>query len=177
MVVQIDAHIDWREERFGERYGFSSPMRRASEMAHVAGMVQVGMRAVGSARRAEVEDALAYGSRFVTARSIHAEGIDAVVAQVPKGARVVVSLDCDSLDPSIMPGVIAPTPGGLTHPQIIDLIAALGHHARIAGFNLVEFYPPADVGNQSALVAARILVNVIGAVVRQGAGTKAFAPT
>ncbi|WP_377288975.1 arginase family protein [Rhizobium sp. SG2393] len=168
VVVQIDAHIDWREERFGERFGFSSPMRRASEMPHVAGMVQVGMRGVGSARPADVDDALAYGSRFVPARAVRTSGIDAVVAQVPKDARIVITLDCDSLDPSVMPGVVAQAPGGLTYAEIIDLIAALGRHARIAGFNLVEFYPPADVGNQSAIVASRILVNVIGAVVRQG---------
>ncbi|TGV65619.1 agmatinase, partial [Mesorhizobium sp. M00.F.Ca.ET.158.01.1.1] len=43
-ILQIDAHIDWRDEVHGERYGYSSPMRRASEMAHVAGMVQVGLR-------------------------------------------------------------------------------------------------------------------------------------
>ncbi len=56
-ILQIDAHIDWRDEVHGERFGYSSPMRRASEMAHVAGIVQVGMRAVGSARLAEVEAA------------------------------------------------------------------------------------------------------------------------
>ena len=31
-IVQVDAHIDWRDERSGERMGWSSPMRRASEM-------------------------------------------------------------------------------------------------------------------------------------------------
>jgi len=56
-ILQIDAHIDWRDEVHGERHGYSSPMRRASEMPHVAGMVQVGLRSVGSARLAEVEAA------------------------------------------------------------------------------------------------------------------------
>lgn len=42
-VLQIDAHIDWRDEVHGERYGYSSPMRRASEMHR---------RAVGPDRRA-----------------------------------------------------------------------------------------------------------------------------
>lgn len=67
-ILQIDAHIDWRDEVHGERHGYSSPMRRASEMPHVAGMVQVGLRSVGSARLADIEAARAYGSRFVTAR-------------------------------------------------------------------------------------------------------------
>ena len=50
-VLQIDAHIDWRDEVDGERYGYSSPMRRISEMPHVAGLVQVGLRAVGQRRQ------------------------------------------------------------------------------------------------------------------------------
>ncbi|WP_027142735.1 agmatinase [Mesorhizobium sp. WSM3626] len=166
-ILQIDAHIDWRDEVHGERHGYSSPMRRASEMAHVAGMVQVGLRSVGSARLTEIEAARHYGSRFVTAREVHTLGVEAALRHIPEGARVVVTLDFDSLDPSIMPGVAARTPGGLTYTQVIDLIAGLGKRARIAGFNLVEFYPPADIDGLSALTAARLLVNVIGAVVRQ----------
>ncbi|PBB99724.1 agmatinase [Mesorhizobium sp. WSM3862] len=166
-ILQIDAHIDWRDEVDGERYGYSSPMRRASEMPHIAGLVQVGLRSVGSARLAEIEAARRYGSRFVTARELHAQGVDAALSHIPDGARVVVTFDCDGLDPSIMPGVAARTPGGLTYTQAIDLIAGLGKRARIAGFDLVEFYPPADLDGLSALTAARLLVNVIGTVVRQ----------
>jgi agmatinase len=166
-ILQIDAHIDWRDEVHGERHGYSSPMRRASEMPHVAGMVQVGLRSVGSARLADIEAARAYGSRFVTAREIHAEGAEAALRHIPQGARVVVTLDCDSLDPSIMPGVAARTPGGLTYTEVIDLIAGLGRRARIAGFDLVELYPPADIDGLSALTAARLLVNAVGAIVRQ----------
>lgn len=166
-ILQIDAHIDWRDEVDGERCGYSSPMRRASEMPHVAGMVQVGLRSVGSARLTEVEAARRYGSRFVTAREVHAQGVEAALRHIPEGARVVVTLDCDSLDPSIMPGVAARTPGGITYMQAIELIAGLGRRARIAGFDLVEFYPPADIDGLSALTAARLLVNAIGAIVRQ----------
>lgn len=167
-VVQIDAHIDWRDEIHGERYGYSSPMRRASEMAHVAGMVQVGLRSVGSARPAEVEAARRYGSHFVTARDVHAQGVEAALRHIPNGARVVITLDCDSLDPAIMPGVAARTPGGLTYMQVIDLIAGIGKRARLAGFDLVELLPPADIDGMSALTAARIVVNTIGAIARQG---------
>jgi agmatinase len=166
-VLQIDAHIDWRDEVYGERYGYSSPMRRASEMPHVVGIVQVGLRSVGSARLTEIEAARRYGSRFVTAREVHAQGVEAALRHIPQGAQVVVTLDCDSLDPSIMPGVAARTPGGLTYTQLIDLIAGLGRRARIAGFDLVELYPPADIDSLSALTAARLLVNVIGTIVRQ----------
>ncbi|WP_105428627.1 agmatinase [Neorhizobium sp. T6_25] len=167
-ILQIDAHIDWRDEVNGERHGYSSPMRRASEMPHVAGMVQVGLRSVGSARLTDIEAARRYGSSFVTAREVHAQGVEAVLRHIPEGAQVVVTLDCDGLDPSVMPGVAARTPGGLTYTQVIDLISGLGRRARIAGFDLVELYPPADIDGLSALTASRLLVNVIGTIVRQG---------
>jgi agmatinase len=166
-ILQIDAHIDWRDERHGERFGYSNTMRRASEMAHVAGMVQVGLRSVGSARMTEIEAAKRYGSHFVTARELHANGVEAALGHIPEGARVVITLDCDGLDPGIMPGVAARTPGGLTYTQAIDLISGVGKRANIAGFDLVELYPPADIDGLSALTAARLLVNAIGSIVRQ----------
>ena len=125
------------------------------------------LRSVGSARHTEIEAAQRFGSRFVTAREVHAEGVEAALRHIPEGARVVVTLDCDALDPGIMPGVAARTPGGLTYTQAIDLIAGLGRRARIAGFDLVELYPPADMDGLSALTAARLVINAIGAIVRQ----------
>ena len=166
-ILQIDAHIDWRDELHGERNGYSNPMRRASEMAHVAGMVQVGMRSVGSARVEEIEAARRYGSHIVTAREVHAGGVDAALRHIPEGAKIVVTLDCDGLDPGIMPGVAARTPGGLTYTQAIDLIAGAGRRGTIVGFDLVELLPPADIDGLSAATAARLVVNAIGAIVRQ----------
>ena len=43
-VLQVDAHLDFRDEVHGVREGYSSPMRRASEMDHVTRIVQVGLR-------------------------------------------------------------------------------------------------------------------------------------
>ncbi|MGO7932325.1 arginase family protein, partial [Rhizobium ruizarguesonis] len=51
--------------------------------------------------------------------------------------------------------------------RAIDLIAGLGRRARIVGFDLVELYPHADIDGLSAMTAARILVNAVGAIVRQ----------
>lgn len=166
-VLQIDAHIDWRDELHGERHGYSSPMRRASEMAHVAGIVQVGMRGVGSARAEEIAAARRYGSHLVTAREVHAQGVEAALRHIPEGARLVITLDCDGLDPGVMPGVAAPTPGGLSYTEAIDLIAGAGRRATIAGFDLVELYPEADAGGLTALTAARLVINAIGAIVRR----------
>jgi agmatinase len=164
VILQIDAHIDWREERYGERMGFSSTMRRASEHDHVWRMVQVGARGVGSAREAEVKDALSWGARLVTSRDVHHHGVGQVLEHIPEDCDCVIALDCDALDVSQMPAVSYPTPGGLTYTQVTDLIAGVAAKARIAGFSMVEFMPKRDPAGTAAFTAARIAANVIGRI-------------
>lgn len=163
-VVQVDAHIDWRDERRGETRGFSSTMRRASEMAHVERIVQVGIRGLGSARQEEVQIAETWGAEIVTAREIHRHGVEAALEHVPTGANCLVTFDCDALDPSIMKAVVAPTPGGLTYTQAIDLIAGVASKGRLRAFDMIEFMPERDTDGLSAVTAARVLVNAAGAV-------------
>jgi agmatinase len=116
-VVQLDAHIDWRHEVNGVTEGLSSPMRRASELSYVEGMAQFGIRGVGSARQEEVDAALAYGSRLVSAEEIHARGVDAVSKNIPDANSYYITFDADGLDPSIAPGVNTSAHGGLTYFQ------------------------------------------------------------
>jgi agmatinase len=165
-ILQIDAHIDWRDERRGVTHGFSSTMRRASEMAHVERIVQAGMRGLGSARRAEVEFAAEWGAEIFTAQRVHAEGIGPVLDAIPSGASVVITLDVDALDASIMPACVAPTAGGLSYTQTIQLIAGAARRGRLVGFDLIEFVPERDVSGIAAQTAARLVVNAIGALAR-----------
>ncbi len=166
-VLQIDAHIDWRDERRGEAMGYSSPMRRASEMGHVENMIQVGIRGLGSARRAEVETAKDWGSKIVTAREFHRDGLDAVLKHLKPGSNCMITWDCDGMDPGIMPAVMAPTPGGLSYMQSIELIAAVIRKARLVAFDLVEFVPDRDRNGNAAITAARICANVLGGLARK----------
>ena len=165
-IVQIDAHIDWREEVAGERFGLSSTMRRASEMAHVERIVQVGQRGIGSARPGDLAEAKAWGAILVPAAAVHEHGIGAAVDAVPAGSQVLVTLDCDGLDPAIMPGVIAPAPGGLSYWQALGILRGVAAKARIAGFDLVEFVPERDLAGLGALTAARVIANVLGLLAR-----------
>jgi agmatinase len=166
-VLQVDAHIDWRDEVGGEHWGLSSPMRRASEMEHVERIIQVGQRGVGSARSEDVEAAVAAGVKFVSARDFHANGSQPVLDLIPEGANVLVTFDCDGLDPSIMPAVIGRAPGGLSFWQAIDLLHKVSQRARISSFDLVEFMPSRDSDGAGALVAGRIVANMIGLIARQ----------
>lgn len=171
-VVQIDAHIDWRHERYGETMGWSSPMRRASEMDWVDGMVQIGIRGIGSALPSDLQDATGWGSTIVPARTVHRDGMGAALHHIPTDARVVISLDLDGLDPTVMPGVLARAPGGLTYWQFVDLLDGLAESRVIAGCAIVELAPDRDVTGISALTAARIACNVIDAMQRSKANAR-----
>ncbi|HEY6430772.1 MAG TPA: arginase family protein [Acetobacteraceae bacterium] len=166
-ILQIDAHIDWRDEVHGIRLGLSSPMRRASEMPWIERIVQVGARATGSARISDYRDAQASGVTFVTAREIAARGVRAAIEAIPIDAKLIITLDCDGLDPSIIPGVIGPAPGGLTYWQTIELLHGAAQRAQFVAFDLVEYYPDRDIQQQGALVAGRLVANTIGLIARQ----------
>jgi agmatinase len=166
-VLQVDAHIDWRDEVQGVRLGLSSTMRRASEMGWIERIIQVGARGTGSARVSDYQDALAAGVKFAFADVVHAHGIEPILAQVPAGADVLVTIDCDGLDPTVMPGVIGPAPGGLTYWQTVGLMRGVAAKARIAAFDIVEFMPERDEQQRGALAAARLVANAIGLIARQ----------
>lgn len=160
-VLQIDAHLDWREDVDGVRRGYSSPMRWASTVPAVSGMTQVGLRAIGSARRQEVEAARAYGSHLITAEMVHAE-LDAVLTTIPVGRAVYITIDADGLDPAEMPGVMAPTPGGLHFSQVAPMLRAVARRHRVVGMDVVEVAPGFDSANGvTCVTAGRLILNVL----------------
>lgn len=167
-LIQIDQHLDWRDEVNGIYEGLSSPMRRASEMAHIDKMFQIGLHATGSARQQEVDAALAYGSNLITAYDVHDQGMDSVLAKIPDGDNYYITVDLDGMDPAIAPGVFAPCPGGLTFAQVRTLLRGLVAKGRVVGMDVVEIVPPMDVNQMTCITAGRLIANLIGAAVRAG---------
>ncbi|TSJ61518.1 arginase [Starkeya sp. 3C] len=168
-ILQIDAHIDWRDEYMGESQGLSSTMRRASEMKHIERIVQVGARSIGSARPQDYQDALDWGAKFVTGYEVHKHGVEAALALIPEGSNIVVSIDADVMDPALVPGVIGRCPGGLSYYQMTDLIKGAAARGRIAAMNFVEFMPERDVAGLGALNVARLITTSMGVLARQAA--------
>ncbi len=166
-ILQIDAHIDWREERYKERNGYSSTMRRASEQAHVWRIVQAGAHGIGSARPEEVKIAQDWGAHIVPSNTIHKHGIESVIQHIELDSDCLIALDLDVLDSSVMPAVAHASPGGLTYLQVTNLIEAVAAKARIAGFSMVEFVPARDHNGAAAVTAARIATHVLARVARQ----------
>ena len=168
-VVQVDAHLDWRDEVHGSRYGYSSPMRRASEMDWINGMVQVGLRGTGSARPQDVADARAWGSRLVTAREVREKGIGAALQHLPDDGEFLVTIDCDGIDPADFPGVSSLAPGGVTYPDMLELINGIAAKGRIAALDIVEFGCEHDPSSGlGATVCARLAVTAISSMIRSG---------
>ncbi len=165
-LVHVDAHIDWRDEVNGVHDGYSSPIRRASELAHIGQIFQIGMRSVGSARAQEKHDAHAYGAKIFTSYQVHDHGMRFVLDQIPAGAKYYLTIDADGMDPSVMPAVESPVAGGLFFHQLRTLIHGLADKGRLLGMDIVEIAPRRDVHEISAVTAGQIILNFMGAVVR-----------
>jgi|UniRef100_A0A7C2B2Z0 agmatinase len=167
-VVQIDAHLDWRDEVNGVREGYSSPMRRASELPAVRAMLQVGLRGAGSGRAEEFAAARAWGSVLVPARVVHERGVAWVLERLPAADGYYVTIDADGIDPAFMPGVNAPAPGGLTYWQVFDLLCGVARRGRVVGIDLVELAPARDPSGVTLAHAVRLLLVAIGAMAHAG---------
>jgi agmatinase len=162
-VLQIDAHVDWADVIRDNPYGYGSTMRRAAECPAVTAMVQVGMRGLGSGESWQHDDARAFGSTLITSYALHERGIAAVLDAIEPGARVFISIDCDGIDPAVLPAVNMPTPGGLTYEDMILILRGVAAKASIAGLAVVEYVPSRDDRHQlSGLVAARIAAVTMG---------------
>ena len=167
-VVHIDAHIDWRDERHGVKEGYSSGMRRASELPWVKAMAQVGLRGIGSARQQEIDDALSFGTVFIPAREVHRKGIDACADRIPAADHYLITIDTDALDTAIAPGVLFPSPGGLTFDETTDLFRGIASKGSIVGISLFEVRPERDINGLTAATCAQLIINFIAAIARSG---------
>ena len=167
-LIQIDQHLDWRDEVNGVREGLSSPIRRASEMEHIGEIFQIGLGATGSARQEEVDAARAYGAHLVPASELHDVGMDAVLERIPAGGRYYITVDMDGMDCAVAPAVAAPMPGGVTFVQARKLIRGLVAKGRVVGMDVVEITPRTDLNKITCITAGRLIVNLIGTAVRAG---------
>ncbi|WP_337269708.1 agmatinase [Oryzifoliimicrobium ureilyticus] len=161
-VVQIDAHLDFVDERHGVRFGHGSPMRRASEKAWVSGMTQLGIRNVSSTAKEGYEHARSVGSDILSVRQIRKLGVEAVLQRIPEGKRYYLTIDIDGFDPSIAPGTGTPSHGGFIYYEVLEIIAGLASRGTIVGIDLVEVAPDYDHTGSTAILAAQLLLNTIG---------------
>ena len=164
-LVQIDAHLDFVDERHGVRFGHGNPMRRAAEQAHVTGLSQFGIRNVSSTAKEGYEAARSMGSDILSVRQFRKLGVEAALSRVPAGVDYYLSIDIDGFDPSIAPGTGTPSHGGFLYYEILEFLDGLSRRGRVVGIDLVEVAPDYDHTGTTAILAAQLLMNVIGRIV------------
>ncbi len=166
-LVQIDAHLDFVDERHGVRFGHGNPMRRAVEKDYVTGLSQIGIRNVSSTAKQGYDDARAMGSDIMSVRQFRKLGVEQVLAKIPAGVRYYVTIDIDGFDPSIAPGTGTPSHGGFLYYEVLELLDGLTRQGNIVGLDLVEVAPDYDHTGTTAILAAQILMNTIGRIMHR----------
>lgn len=163
-ILQIDAHLDFVDERHGVRFGHGNPMRRAAEKPYVQGLTQVGIRNVSSTAREGYEDARRMGSDILSVRQARALGPEGVAARIPEGRRVYITIDIDGFCPSIAPGTGTPSHGGFLYYDVLEILQNVARRHEIVGIDLVEVAPDYDPTGSTSILAAQVLLNLLGFV-------------
>ncbi|MCU0249496.1 MAG: agmatinase [Vicinamibacterales bacterium] len=154
-VLQIDAHADLRESYMGDRHSHASAMRRVLEYAPA---VQVAIRNL-SAPEAEaipgLNTTVFYDWNMRDDPAWMTRIVDAL------GEKVYITIDCDGIDPAVMPAVGTPEPGGLTWRELLTLLKLVMTNKTVVAADVVELCPiPGLVA--PTFLAARLVYKLIG---------------
>ena len=163
-LIQIDAHLDFVDERHGVKYGHGNPMRRAAEKDYVTGLSQFGIRNVSSTAKDGYEDARKMGSDIQSVRQFRSDGVEKMLGRVPLGKRYYITIDIDAFDPSIASGTGTPSHGGFLYYEILEFLDGLTKRGQIIGVDLVEVAPEYDHSGSTSTLAAQLLLNLIGRI-------------
>jgi len=134
-VLQIDAHADLRDTYMGTRFNHACAMRRVLEYARCT---QVGIRSM-STDEAKVAPTLPTTIFYDFNMRHDKNWIDQVVESL--GKTVYITIDCDGMDPAIMPATGTPEPGGLSWYEMLSLLRAVISARNVVGCDLVELSP------------------------------------
>jgi agmatinase len=157
-ILHVDAHADLYDEFEGDRYSHACPFARIMEEQLADRLVQVGIRTLTGHQRAQ---ARRFGVEVIEMRSIQTAQGD---PRVPLNSPVYVSIDMDALDPAFVPGVSHREPGGLSVRQLLSLVQ--GIEAPIVAADVVELNPRNDPTGVSAMVAGKIVRELLGVMLR-----------
>ncbi len=163
-LLHIDAHPDIYHAYQDNPRSHASPFARIMEERLADRLIQVGLRTLNAENRAQIER---FGVEIVEAA--HWRGDLRLDITTP----VYLSLDLDGLDPAHAPGVSHREPGGPTLRQVIDLIQGIGQP--IVAADIVEYNPRCDVSDMTALVAAKLLKEIGGMMVKNARKSAAAA--
>lgn len=154
-VLQLDAHTDLRDSYWGTPYSHASAMRRIMEFAPVT---QVGIR---STSLEEKESVLKNKGKLFWARDIigKTDWMNRMIDGLSD--NVYITIDLDVLDPSIMPSVGTPEPGGLLWQETTNILKLVCERKRVVGFDIMELLPNPD-NIAPDFLAAKLIAKLAG---------------
>ena len=163
-AVALDAHADLRESYDGSKHSHACALRRVYDLGRP--LTLLGTRSYSR----EEADLLFVAPRLTIFKAVNLlsrEGFEKALEHLCniKGP-VYLTIDLDVLDPSIMPGVGTPEPGGLTYYQVLAFIEALTARGPVVGLDLVEL-APIPGHRVSEFTAARILYKALGYIYKK----------
>jgi len=153
-IIHFDAHPDLYDELEGNRHSHACPFARIMEAGAAKRLIQVGIRTMNLHQR---EQAKKFGVEVIEMR--HLPALDRMKVDGP----VYISFDMDALDPAFAPGISHREPGGMSVREAIAHLHAIT--GRIAGADLVEFNPAQDNTQITAMVAAKLLKEILGKMI------------
>jgi agmatinase len=159
-VVHIDAHLDTWNGAKGN-LDHASWVLRVAKLPSVKKIVQLGMRGIANDPEA-AGNAKALGTKIVTGEEIHRRGVSAAIDAIPQSENIYVTFDVDSMDPTLAPGTGTLEPGGLTFPEIDELMLGIPKKGKLVGVDIVEVTPYRDPSGRTAQTAIRLLVDLLG---------------
>jgi arginase len=153
-IVHFDAHPDLYDEFEGSRVSHACPFARIMEEQLAKRLVQIGIRTLNRHQREQAEK---FGVEMVQMRELPAYDLIAI------HGPVYISFDMDVLDPAFAPGISHREPGGMTVREAIAHLHAI--EGTIVGADIVEYNPEQDVAGMTAVVAAKILKEILGKMI------------
>jgi len=154
-ILHIDAHPDIYHAYQGNSRSHTSPFARIMEEGLVDRLIQVGLRTINDHHRDQFKR---FGVEVIEAGRCNEK------IRLDLTTPVYISMDIDALDPAYAPGVSHREPGGLSTRQVIDLIHTIDQP--IVAADIVEYNPRCDISNLTAVVAAKLLKEIGGMMVR-----------
>ena len=163
-LVHVDAHSDINDEMFGEKIAHGTPFRRAVEegLLDCKRVWQIGLRGTGYAAD-DFDWSRKQGFTVVQVEECWYRSLQPLMQDVAKrmgDGPVYISLDIDGIDPAFAPGTGTVEIGGLTVPQVLEIIRGC-RGMNVVGGDVVEVSPPYDTTGNTALLAANLLYEML----------------
>jgi agmatinase len=86
------------------------------------------------------------------------------LALIPDGVNYYITIDIDGFDPSIAPGTGTPSHGGFTYYEVMEILQGVTKKGDVVGIDLCEVAPDYDLSSTTSILAAQVLLNLIGYV-------------